>query len=688
MHRHALVPLLTVLVATAAACRCNSNERPQPDAPAPMTLAQAGIVPDWMNRQADPCQDFFEYACGGFYARYEIPPDRRAWSASTVVQHETEQFLREILEKAAQDPGNDPVRKKLGDYWAACMDEPGIEKAGAAPLKPYLDAINQVKDARSAQRAVLALHADGIFPFFSLGQQQDFADATQVIAGIDQAGLGLSNRKYYLEDKGNMKSVRKAYTEHLGRMFALLGWPAADAERATADVMRIETALATMQQDDVFRRDPHNVYHRIDRKGLEQAAPDFPWGDYLAALGIGQVTAISVHDPAYYPAVNKLIAKESPAALRSYLTWMLLHTLAEELSRSFVDEDFKLQQALTGIKELPPRWRRCVERADRDLGHLLAQPYVAARFAGDSKQRAVDLTKTVLAAMSVGLDGLSWMDEPTRKAARTKLEKMGYLVGYPAQWRTYDFEVGRTSYAANAIGASRFELRRQRAKIGKPVDRADWYMTPPTVNAYYDPTMNQLALPAGQLQPPFFGATFHPAVNFGSTGGGTIGHEMTHGFDDEGSQFDADGNLKNWWSEATGKAFAAATACVVEQYEKYEAVPGVRLNGKLTAGENIADIGGVKLGFEAYKAYRAKQKPPPPATVEGLTDDQLYFLAYGQSWCAKLRPEFLELLAHTNPHSPPKYRVIGVIVDQPAFGAAFSCKPGTPMNPGKACSVW
>jgi putative endopeptidase len=674
MHLLSLVPLLTLLGAPAAS--------------APMTLAQSGIVPDWLNPKADPCQDFFEYACGGFTAKQEIPPDRRAWAATTVVQQEAEHFLRDILEKAAEDPGNDPVKKKLGDYWAACMDEPSIEKAGVTPLKPHLDAIAQVKDVKSAQRAVMALHADRVFPFFGPQQLQDFADATQVIAGLDQAGLGLPDRKYYLEDAGNMKAVRAAYAEHLGRMFALLGRSPKDAKAAVADVLRIENALAKIQQDEVVRRDPHNVYHRIDRKGLEQQAPDFPWGDYLEALGIPEVTAITVHDPAYYPGVTKLMAQEKPAAIRNYLTWMLVHEAAEDLSKAFVDEDFKLHQALTGIKALPPRWRRCVDRTDDDLGQLLAQPYVAARFAGDSKQRATELTKSVLAAMNVSLDSLSWMDAPTRAAAKTKLGKMGYLVGYPDTWRAYDFEVGRTSYAANVLAAGRFEHRRQFSKIGKPVDRTEWLMTPPTVNAYYDASLNQLALPAGQLQAPFFGAGFHPAVNFGSTGGGTIGHEMTHGFDDEGSQFDADGNLKNWWSEQTGKAFADATRCVVEQYAKYEAVPGVRLNGKLTAGENIADIGGVKLGYEAYKAYRAKQKPPPPAKVEGFTDDQLYFLSYGQSWCAKLRPEYLEMLAHTNPHSPPRFRVNGVMVDQPGFGPAFSCKAGTPMNPGKACAVW
>jgi predicted metalloendopeptidase len=313
---------------------------------------------------------------------------------------------------------------------------------------------------------------------------------------------------------------------------------------------------------------------------------------------------------------------------------------------------------------------------------------VALKFAGDAKQRAIDLTHAVLAAMGEELDTLPWMDDATRAAAHQKLTKMAYLVGYPDSWRKYDFPVSRGDYAANVLAATRFEIARQLGKIGKPVDRFDWLMTPPTVNAYYEPTLNELALPAGQLQPPFFGATFHPAVNFGSTAGGTIGHEMTHGFDDEGSQFDSDGNLRDWWSESTKKAFGEATQCVVDQYAQYEAVPGVKLDGKLTAGENLADIGGVKIAFRAYHMWRKAQATPPPASVDGFTDDQLYFLAYGQSWCAKLSPESLETMAHTNPHSPPRWRVNGVIVDQPGFAEAFHCAAGTPMNPGKTCSVW
>ena len=648
-----------------------------------LTLAQTGIVPDWIDKSADPCTDFFAYACGGFVKTAVIPPDRSSWGAIQIVTKDNEEFLKRVLEDAAQKPGD-----KLGDYYAACMDEAGIEKAGLAPIQPLLNEIAKVKDGKTAAHAVIALHEDGIAPFFDLGPQQDFADATQVIASIDQSGLGLPDRKYYLEDKGSMSETRKVYRAHMARMFQLLGHDAKTAQAEADRAYGIEEQLAKLQQDEVVRRDPHAVYHRVDRDGLEKKiAPTFPWGDLLKALEIPSVTAISVNDPKYYTAVAKMIATTKPQALRDYLVWTVLRSTADDLGKAWVEENFTMRQELTGVKELPPRWRRCVHRVDADLGELLGQSYVKAKFAGDAKKNAVELTKDVLGAMAVELDHLPWMDDATRAAAKQKLEKMAYLVGYPEKWREYAFEVSRQDFMKNLRAATKWEIHRQLGKIGKPVDRFDWQMTPPTVNAYYEPTLNELALPAGQLQPPFFGSTFHPAVNFGDTGGGTIGHEMTHGFDDEGSQFDANGNLRDWWSKSTKEQFTAATKCIQDQYAQYDAVPGVKLDGKLTSGENIADNGGVKLGYEAYKAYR-QSHPDVPREVDGFSDDQLYYLGYAQSWCEKITPKQLETMAHSNPHSPAMWRVNGVIVNQPGFGPAFKCTAGTPMNPGKTCGVW
>jgi predicted metalloendopeptidase len=654
-----------------------------------MTLAQSGIVPDWIDSTVDPCTDFYEFACGGFLKTATIPPDRSSWGAIELVVKDAEDFLHEVLDSAAKAGPGDPMTEKLGSYYAACMDEAAIDRAGTAPIQPLLDVIGKVSDARTAAAAIIALHADGIFAMFSISPGQDFADATQVIANLDQSQLGLPDREYYFEAKGRMANTRGVYLAHLGRLFQLLGRSERQAKASAADVLRVETALARLQQDKVVRRDPHAVYHRVERTGLEtKVAPSFPWKDYLTTLGIPEVTAISVSSPAYFTGIAALLRTEKPTSLRDYLTAVVLRTQADLLGKAWVDEAFTMRRELRGEKELPPRWRRCFSQVDEDLGELLGQSYVKARFAGDAKARAVDLTKAVLATMRTELDQLPWMDDPTRAAAKQKLDKMAYLVGFPDKWKTYDFAVTRTDFAGNVRAATHWELARQLAKIGKPVDRFDWGMTPPTVNAYYEPTLNELALPAGQLQPPFFGSAFHPAVNFGSTGGGTIGHEMTHGFDDEGSQFDANGNLREWWTKPTRDQFAEATRCVVDQYAKYEALPGIKLNGKLTAGENIADNGGVKLAYQAYHTWRTQQATPPPALVDGYSDDQLYFMAYGQSWCDKMTPEVLETRARSNPHSPPRWRVNGVIVNQPGFGAAFKCAAGAPMTPVKQCSVW
>jgi putative endopeptidase len=652
-----------------------------------MTLAETGLMPDWMDRSADPCVDFDEFACGGFIASAVIPPDRNSWGAIVGVAQDIQEYLHTVLEQAAADPGDDPTRKVIGDYYAACMDEAAVDAAGIKPLAATLDAIATVKNAASAARVITELHQGGVFPLFSVWPSQDFADATLVITGIDQSGIGLPDRDYYLEDAGNMKTVREVYRGHVARMFGLAGASGKAATAAAADVMRIETALARKQQDKVTRRDPHAIYHRVDRAGLVKLAPSFPWASYFTALGISD-DKVTVSDPAYLGFAIALLGKEKPAALRNYLTWTVLRSHANLLGKAFRAERLTLAKATSGVTAEPPRWRQCVDRVDADLGQLLAQPYVAARFGGDARQQARDLVAAVEGAMHDELAELPWMDDATRKAAEGKLAAIAALVGYPDSWLHYDVAISRSDFAGDALAASRFEMRRQLAKIGKPVDRLDWQMTPPTVNAYYDPTLNQIVLPAGILQPPFFGARFHPAVNFGSTGGGTIGHELTHGFDDEGSQFDAKGNLRQWWSDATRKQFEQATQCVVDQYAGYEAVPGVKLNGKLTAGENIADIGGVKIAFRAYHAWRAAQDKAPPAMVDGLSDDQIFYLAYAQSWCAKVRPEQAETRAHSDPHSPPRWRVNGVVADQPGFRAAFGCKVGTPMAPARACSVW
>jgi putative endopeptidase len=682
--------LLASAVVVAYACA----SPPEPNVPGPttalpnaatapagpaLTLAQTGIDPTWMDTSVDPCQDFFSYACGGFVKHTEIPPDRATWGTTQAIQKSNELFLRDVLEHS---------HDKIGDYYAACMDEPAIEKAGLRPLRPLLDTIAKVHDFGSLAEAVTKLHAASVYPLFDVGSQQDFADATQMIAGLDQDGLGLPDRDYYLKDAGNMKKVRTFYEGHVARMMKLLGDKPAEAKRAAADVMRIETAIAKLQQDKVARRDPHKIYHRVDRAGLPKIAKTFPWDAYFRALGIPKVQAISVNEPAYFTGIDALMHEESPRAWRSYLEWQLVHAKANILPKAFVDEAFALRHELTGQKELEPRWKRCVRAVDAGLGELLAQPYVAAKFAGDSRARARALVASIHEAMKADLETLPWMDAPTRAAALKKLGELGYdKVGYPDKWRKYDFPVTRESYADDVLAAERFEQHRQLMKIGKPVDRTQWDMTPPTVNAYYDPSMNEIVVPAGELQPPFFSQGFYEPVNIGDEGANTVGHEITHGFDDEGSQFDGKGNLRDWWTAPTKAKFDEATQCVQHQYSQYEAVPGVKLNGELTSGENIADIGGVKLGYAALMAWK-KAHPELERSVPGFTDEKLFFLAYAQGWCSKETPQFDEMLARTNPHSPPRWRVNGPMVDNPTFAVAYACEAGAPMNPGKACSVW
>jgi predicted metalloendopeptidase len=640
-----------------------------------------------MDPTVDPCQDYFAYACGGFVKSKVIPPDRSVWSVTSEMMKANEEYLRDVLEKAAKSTSDDPTEKKLGDYYAACMDEGAVEKAGVVPIKSLLDVAAHVTDAKSLGGAIAKLHQQQIFPLFNIDGLQDYKDATHLIVGLDQDGLGLPDRDYYLKDEGNLKEVRTFYAGHVTRMFVLLGLAPAEAKSATADVLRLETEIAKLQQDEVVRRDPYKVYHRVDRAGLPGIAKTFPWAAYFATLGFPDAKEISVNDPAYFTGIDALMHQEKPAAWRHYLAWQVAHAEAFELSKPFQSEAFALDQKIRGQKEIEPRWKRCVRATDRQLGELLAQPYVAAKFAGDSKDRAKALTHSIHDAMRTELGGLGWMDDATRAAALGKLDQIHDKVGYPDRWRVYDFPVARNDYGGNSLAADAFDLHRRLARVGKPVDRSEWGMTPPTVNAYYDPSLNEIVLPAGELQPPFFSRDFYTPVNIGDEGANTIGHELTHAFDDEGSQFDGSGNLRDWWTKGTKAKFAEATKCVQDQYSAYDAVPGVKVNGALTSGENIADIGGVKLGFGALRAWQ-QAHPEAHRTVDGYTDEKLFFLGYSQGWCGMTTPEQAEVWAHANPHSPFEWRVNGPMADVPAFAETYQCKPGTPMNTGKVCSVW
>jgi putative endopeptidase len=650
------------------------------------SLADVGLDPQALDKTVDPCQDFYQYACGNWIKKTEIPGDEASWYRSfNEIRKRNELALKSILEEAAKNPGSDPVLQKIGGYYGACMDESAVEAAGLGPVAGILKQVAAWKDKKALPALVADLHAHAIWPFFDIAAEPDMKDATKVIATFDQGGLGLPDRDDYFRDDEKSKSIRAVYQEHVARMLGLAGWKPKDAAVAAADVVRLETALAGISKTRVERRDPQGLYNKIDRVGLLKSAPKFGWVAYLQGMGAADVQDINVTSVKFFEGLDKLIVTTPVPALQHYLAWHVVRGTARSLGKAFVDETFTLEKALSGQPDQKPRWRRCVASTDGALGELLAQPYVAKHFAGDSKQAAEKMVHAINDAFASEVKTLDWMDAATRTKAQEKREQMAFLIGYPDKWKAYDFAIDPKVHVANVLASRAFEMKRDLAKIGKPVDRNEWQMSPPTVNAYYDPQKNHMVFPAGILQPPFFDAKNAVAVNLGGIGM-VIGHELTHGFDDEGSQFDGKGNLQNWWSPQVNEQFKARTTCVADQYSTYEVQPGLKVNGKLTLGENIADLGGLKLAFAAF--HQLRKDAQGRMTAEGFTEEQMFFLAHAQVWCGKARPEQERQMVQTNPHSPPRFRVNGPLADLPEFSAAFQCKAGSPMRPEKACSVW
>ncbi len=695
-----LSPLLILswLACTPAPKPVPAPTTPEPPAPATQptpaplpvvqtTMQAVGLDADALDRSVDPCDDFYQFACGGWIAHTEIPADQPRWARSfNVIHKQVQEELRGILEAAAEpDADRDPTSTKLGDYYASCMDEAAIEKAGTKPIAPLLARARKVKDPRSIALLLADLHKTKIWALFDLSSAQDYGDATRMVAFLDQNGLGLPDRDYYTRDDDKSKEIRAAYQQHVQRMLGLIGMREARAKRAAADVMAIETALAKVSLTRVDRRDPKNLDHLLDRAALTRLTPHFPWELYLDRVGLGSIADANVTAPAFFQGMDALLASIKPAQWRNYLQWQIVSGAADALPERFVDEEFQMAKLLTGQPELPPRWKRCVASTDAAMGELLAQPFVAKYFAGNSKVAADQIVRAISQAMANDLDTLAWMDPETRAHARAKLHKMAYLIGYPDKWKTYDFPVDRTHYAANLHAAMVFDTERDLAEIGKPVDRNEWHMSPPTVNAYYSPPQNHMVFPAGILQPPFYKATFALPVNLGAIGM-VMGHELTHGFDDQGSKFDGNGNLKDWWNPTTEKQFDAKTQCLVDQASRFEPLPGLELNGKLTLGENIADLGGLKLAFIAFHALR--QGATETEVAGGFTEDQQFFLAHAQAWCTKSRDPIVRMLAQTDPHAAPKFRVNGPLSNLPEFAEAFSCPVGSKMHPEHTCAVW
>jgi len=569
------------------------------------------------------------------------------------------------------------------------MDEATVEKRGLAAIQPDLDAIAQLKSAHDLAPLVARLQEQlGGGVLFSSGSRQDPDDSEKQIAGLNQGGLGLPDRDYYTKDDAKSKETRARYLEHVQKIFELLGDSPEAAKKNAETVMRMETSLASASLTRVERRDPYKQKNKIKPAELEQLAPNFNWQSYFHELKLPPFQIINVVPSTFFKEINSRLAAEPLENWKSYLRFHLANGSAPYLSSAFVQEYFNFySKYLRGAKELQPRWRRCVQFTDRDLGEALGQAYVAKVFSPELKASTRDMVKRIEDAMEQRIRGLDWMSAETKQQALAKLHSIRNKVGYPDKWRDYSsVKIVRNDLLGNVQRANTFERRRELNKVGQPVDHGEWGMTPPTVNAYYSAQMNDINFPAGVLQPPLYDAKIDDAPNYGNTGG-TIGHELTHGFDDEGSKFDAKGNLSEWWTKDDRQKFEERTKCVADQYAQYVVVDEIHINSKLTLGEDVADLGGELLAYMAWKdATKDKNLQP----VEGLTPEQRFFVGFAQWACANERPEDMRLRALTDPHSPPEYRVNGVVVNMPQFSQAFSCKQDQPMTkaPEKVCKVW
>jgi putative endopeptidase len=640
-----------------------------------------------LDRKADPCVDFYQYSCGTWLAKNPIPADQSSWGRFDELAERNRQTLYNILEKAsANDPKRDAVTREIGDFFAACMDTAGIDKRGIAPIKADLDAIAALKTKQELQGELAVLHRKAVNALFSFSSTQDAKNSELMIGALDQGGLGLPDRDYYIKDDDKSVELRKQYLAHVKKMLQLVGDSPAKAEAGAAAIMKIETELAKGSQDRVTRRDPNAVYHKMTEHELFSLCPFFDWPKYFAAAGSPPLDSLNVVAPNFFRQVETTLVKATLDDLKTYLRWHLVHSVAPLMPTAFVNENFEFYgKILTGAKELRPRWKRCVDYTDGDLGEALGQKYVDMTFGAEGKDRTLKMIGEIEKALKDDIGTLAWMTPATRQQALVKLAGIANKIGYPDKWRDYSSVViARDDAAGNDRRASEFEVERQLLKIGKPVDHNEWGMTPPTVNAYYDAQMNDINFPAGILQPPFYGNKLDAAVNYGAIGA-VEGHELTHGFDDEGRQFDAHGNLRDWWTADDAKAFEERADCFVKEYSSFIAVDDLHLNGKLTLGENTADNGGLRLAFIALMdALKGKQPPK----IDGFTAEQRFFLGWGQIWCESRRPEMDRMAVTVDPHSPGKFRVNGVVSNMPEFQRAFGCKVGQPMVRAPQCRVW
>lgn len=641
-----------------------------------------------LDKSADPCVDFYQFACGGWIKNNPIPADQAIWSRFGELAERNRTVLRGILENSATATKRSANEQKIGDYYASCMDEDSINKKGIAVLKPEFDRIAGMKDKAGLPALLAHFHSEAIDALFGFYSGADFKNAKEVIAQADQGGISLPDRDYYLKDDPKSVELRKAFSEHVAKTFTLLGDAPDKAATEAKAVMGIETALAKGSMDRVERRDPEKVYHKLSQQDWQGLTPSFSFAKYLSDLGTPTFTGLNVASPDFFKALDAELKTVSLDDLKTYLRWHLVRSQVQALPKAFVDEDFNFYgKTLRGTKELQPRWKRCVAAADGDLGEALGQVFVEKYYPPEAKERTLKMVNQLEAALHQDISELPWMSDTTKKQALVKLAAIRNKIGYPAKWRDYSaLKIERGDALGNSLRANAFEAHRQLAKIGTPLDKQEWQMTPPTVNAYYDPTENDINFPAGILQPPFYDFKADDALNFGGMGA-VIGHELTHGFDDQGALFDPEGNLKNWWTPEDEKAFKERTQCIVDEYDQFVAVDDVHVRGKLTLGENTADNGGLRIAHMALMKSLA-DAGKQPEKIDGFTPEQRLFIGWGQIWCQNQTDQMARMLALNNEHSPGNYRANGVVQNMPEFQKAWGCKAGQPMVRANACRVW
>ena len=650
--------------------------------------AQGAIDPANFDPSARPQDNFYAYANGGWLKSHPIPASYRAWGAFYELDEQNRNDLHAILQEATAAAHPSRIEQQVGDFFASGMDEAAIDAAGIAPVEPEFARIGALRSNSELPAAIARLHRLGVNALFAFGSEQDPKNSAMMIGGGAQAGLGLPERDYYLRDDPKSRQLRDTYAAHVERMLALAGDPPAQAKAEAQAVVRLETELAKASKTNVDLRDPVANYHKMTQAELQKLSPRFGWGAYFAGLGLASPGDIDVGQPEFFRAVDGLLGTVPIADWRVYLRWHLVHSVAPCLSRPFVDAEFEFYgKTLTGTPQIKERWKRVLAEVDGSAGEALGQLYVARHFPPASKARMLALVGNLRAELRDRIQHLPWMDEPTRARALVKLDAFGVKIGYPDKWIDYSrLRLDRGPYVLNVLRANEFNVQRDLDKIGKPKDRTEWGMSPPTVNAYYDPTMNEIVFPAGILRPPFFDSNADDAVNYGGIGA-VIGHEMTHGFDDEGRQFDSRGNLEDWWTPESAARFKAHSAAIIRQFNGYSVFPDLHVNGELTQGENIADLGGVKIAYAALQRALAGR---PAGAIGGFTPGQRFFLSFASLWRENIRPEALRLQVNTDPHSPPEFRVNGPLSNLAEFAAAFNVPEGSPMRrpPADRVEIW